>query len=389
MSIKISKPERVLRVINREEVDYLPSQIAFADRSRYKSISAAIGLKDENLLDDYLENHFHLTFTLQDKTMIYKDVFEEVEKLKKSGYAYPDWKNNVVYDDWGIGHTVGVGSFFISYHPLQQRTTPENLKFIPARLKEAVLEKDLSNAVKKYSCPDPNAKGNFADWEEDIKKYSEEFLVWPSGYGGIYERSYHILGWEELMTQIALNPPIVETIMDKVMEYKIEIAKKTVQLGFKIAHSGDDFGTQTAGFFSDSMFKKVILPRLKQYWKIFLDANIPIMFHSCGNIVQYIPDLINIGLKILEPCQPCMDLNYLKREYGKDLIFYGGIDTQKLPYLTPEETKEMVKNTIHVLGKGGGYIIAAAQEIMNDVPIENIKAMVETIKEERERVLSI
>lgn len=191
------------------------------------------------------------------------------------------------------------------------------------------------------------------------------------------------------MTYIALNPKIVETIMDKVTDYKIEIAKKTVQLGFKIAHSGDDFGTQTAGFFSDAMFKRIILPRLKKYWEVFLKADIPIMFHSCGNIVQYIPDLIDIGMKILEPCQPCMDLNYLKREYGKDLIFYGGIDTQKLPYLTPEGTKEMVADTIRILGKGGGYIIAAAQEIMNDVPIENIKAVVETIREEREKVLNI
>lgn len=111
------------------------------------------------------------------------------------------------------------------------------------------------------------------------------------------------------------------------------------------------------------------------------------MFHSCGNITQYISDLIDIGLKILEPCQPCMDLKSLKKEFGKDLIFYGGINTQTLPYLSVEETKDMVRNTIRILGKGGGYIIAPSQEIINDVPLENIKALVDAIKEERENVL--
>jgi uroporphyrinogen decarboxylase len=171
--------------------------------------------------------------------------------------------------------------------------------------------------------------------------------------------------------------------MDKVCEYKIGVAEKIVALGFKMAHSGDDFGTQKGGFFSNAMFKEMILPRLKRIWKVFQDAKLPIMLHSCGDVTQYLPDLIDIGLNILEPCQPCMDLEYLKREFGNDLIFYGGIDTQKLPFLSPDQTREMVKKTIRILGKGGGYIIAASQEIMNDVPISNIKALVETIREER------
>ena len=83
--------------------------------------------------------------------------------------------------------------------------------------------------------------------------------------------------------------------------------------------------------FSDSMFRKIILPRLKRQWDIFTAAGLPVMLHSCGDITHYIPDLINAGLKILEPCQPCMDLKYLKKEFSKDLIFYGGINTQTLP----------------------------------------------------------
>ena len=185
------------------------------------------------------------------------------------------------------------------------------------------------------------------------------------------------------------EPEIIEEILDKVTDYKIEIAKKTIEIGFKIAHSGDDLGTQTGGFFSDKMFKSIILPRLKRYFAIYKKAGLPIMFHSCGNIIRYIPDLIDIGVDILEPCQPCMNLSFLKKEFGKDLIFYGGIDTQTLPYLSEEQTRIMVRDTIRTLGKGGGYIISPSQEIMNDVPINNIKVLVETIKKERNNVLNL
>ena len=90
-------------------------------------------------------------------------------------------------------------------------------------------------------------------------------------------------------------------------------------------------------------FINIIYPRLKREWEVFTDAGLPIMLHCCGNIIDFIPQLIDIGLKILEPVQPCMDLAYLKKEYGKDLIFFGGINTQVLPYITPEETKKLTQ----------------------------------------------
>jgi uroporphyrinogen decarboxylase len=384
----ITKEERVLRTIQRKEIDYLPSQIVFADRSRYDVISKALGLSGEDELDNYLENHFLITFIKDDKPLIYRDVKDEIEKLKIDGYANPDWKSNIVYDDWGVGYMVGVGSFFVAFHPLQGKSVENAINFMPDRVKDAVMEKDIKVAVKKYTCPDPDKTDNFDEFKSDLKKYSGEYFVWPSGYGGIYERSYHVLGWEELMTYIASSPLIVEEILDKVLEYKMKVAQKTVELGFKIGHTGDDFGTQSGGFFSDKMFRTIILPRLKKLFGVFKKGGLPVMLHSCGHITQYIPELIDIGLNILEPCQPCMDLNFLKKEYGKDLIFYGGINTQTLPYISESETRKMVKDTIWALGKGGGYIIAPAQEVMNDVPIENIKALVETIREERVKVLS-
>ncbi|MCL4417491.1 MAG: hypothetical protein M1308_05535 [Actinobacteria bacterium] len=388
--MKLNKEERVLRVINRQEVDYLPSQITLADRTRDEEISKALGLVSASELDDYLENHLYLTLTLQDKPLFFRDVKEVINDLHDKGFANPDWESNVVYDDWGMGIRVGAGSFFCSFHPLQGKTTEHIAKFMPADLsRNSYMSKDVEEAVKNYTIPDINMPGNFSDWERDLKEQSGKFLVWPSGYFGIYERAYAIMGWNEFMLNIAANPKVVEQLMDKVTDYKVEHAKKMVEMGFKIAHHGDDLGTQCGGFFSRDTFMKYIFPRLKREWKVFTDAGLPIMLHSCGNIVDYLPKLIDIGLKILEPVQPCMNLEFLKKEYGKDLIFFGGINTQVLPYISIEETKKLTRDTIRILGKGGGHIIAPSQELMNDIPIANIKALVETIREEREKVLQL
>jgi uroporphyrinogen decarboxylase len=389
MAEKYTKSERVLRLIEGKDIDYLPSHIEFSDRSRHKLISASLGLGSTDDLDDYLENHFYYSFTLNDKPMFYRDVREEVKRLESLEYAKADWDNSILYDIWGTGFKMGYWSLNPTFEPIKNRGTNDVLKFLPERIHPAMLEEDLEKSVEKYVIPDINKKDNFIEWKEDLENLSDAIVVLPTSYVGIFERSYLVMSFQELMLQLALKPKIVEMMFDKVTEYKIGIAKKAVEIGFKVAHCGDDLGTQSGGLFSESNFKKIYLPRLKKFWEVYTDAGIPIMLHSCGNITDYLPYLINAGLKILEPTQPCMDLKYLKKEYGKDLIFFGGIDTQQLPFISESDTRELTRKTIRILGKGGGYIIAPSQELMNDVPIENVKAIVETIREERENVLHL
>jgi len=388
---KLTREERVLRVIQRKEVDYLPSQIVFADRSRLEELVESLGLESESQLDDYLDNHLYETYLLQDKPLHFRDIKNEMVRLHEMDFANPDWENNIVYDNWGIGIKVGVESIYFEFHPLQGKAKKEHLKFMPENVPYDVLfAKNIETAVKKWNPPDINKKNNFDKWESDIKEYSGEYLVWPIGYIGTYERAYSLMGWEEFMLNIAARPGVIETLLDKIADYRVEFAKRVVKTGFKIAHHGDDLGTQTSAFFSLDTFRNIIKPRLKREWDIYVNAGIPIILHSCGNITKLLPDLIEIGLKILEPVQPCMDLNYLKKEFGKDLIFFGGcIDTQKLPFMSPDEVRQAARDNIRILGKGGGLIIMPSQELMNDVPIENIKALVETIKEERVNTLNV
>lgn len=385
----MTREERVLRVINRQDVDYLPSQITFSDRTRDVEIAAALGLAGPHELDSYLENHICLSLCYNDKVLFYRNDREEMDRLAALGFCGPHYENHAVYDAWGMGVKVGSDGFFDCFHPLQNKATPEVADHMPPDVNRAVLfESDINRAVDAYTVPDINRPHNFDDMERDLAERSGEFLVMPSGYFALYERTAALMGFQEYMTNMAAEPAAVHRLLDKVTEYRVAYAQRVVDLGFKVAHHGDDLGTQMGPLFSPKMFRDFILPRLKIAWEPYNRAGLPIIMHSCGNLTPFLGDLIEIGLRVLEPVQPVMDLAGLKREFGRDLVFWGGIETQEiLPFGTPEQVKAMARETIRTLGAGGGHIIAPSQEVMNDVPIANVKALVETIVEERQTVL--
>lgn len=386
----MTKEERVLRVIRGQDVDYLPSQITFSDRTRDKEISQALGLVSPEALDGYLENHLCLTLSLHDRPLFYRNDRPEMERLAGMGFCGPDWPGRTVYDSWGVGIRVGSDGFFACFHPLQKKATREVARHMPPDVNRDVLFQDVEEAVRNYRVPDLARAGLFDDMARDLARQSGDYLVIPSGYFGIYERAYGLMGFQEFMMNTVLRPQVVHDLLDKITDYKVAYARKVVEMGFKVAHHGDDLGTQQGTLFSRKTFREFVLPRLKRAWQPYNDAGVPIIMHSCGCLTDFLPDLIDIGLRVLEPVQPCMDLAMLKREYGKDLVFWGGIDTQTvLPFGTPEEVRQMARAAIRTLGRGGGHIIAPSQEVMNDVPIANVKALVETIIEERQAVLGL
>ena len=386
----MTKEERVLRVINGQEVDYLPSQITFSDRTRDVQISEALGLASADELDGYLENHLHLTLSLHDKPLFYRNDREAIGRLEGMGFCGADWQRKTVYDAWGMGIQVDSDGFFACFHPLSKTADERAAEHMPPDVRREALFQDVEEAVANYAAPDLTREGLFDDMRRELAEFSGDFLVIPSGYFGIYERAYGLMSFQQFMTNMALKPKVVHDLLDKITDYKVAFAEKIVEMGFKVAHHGDDLGTQEGTLFSKAMFREFVLPRIKRAWQPYNDAGIPIILHSCGCLTDFIPDLLQIGLRVLEPVQPCMGLAYLKREFGKDLVFWGGIDTQNLlPFGRPEQVKQMAREAIRTLGKGGGHIIAPSQEIMNDVPIENVKALVETIVEERQTVLSM
>ena len=393
MNMKLTREQRMLNVISRKEVDYLPSNIAFSDVTRIKNLGLEMGFLSTEKFQEFMDNHLSFILLGIDAPIVYRNDVDMMETLRKKGLCGVDLEERVVYDPWGVGIKMDIDGFFPCYHPLQQKFDQNKraVKFIPDSFNKKILEyDDAEQAIHEFVPPDALNPANFEDAVKRLSNQDGESLYAVCGYGGIFERAYHIMGFEELMMGMVAMPEAVHELLGKITDHKIRIAKKAVELGARLGHIGDDLGTQQGLIFSKEMFKEFYKPLYKEVFEVYHKANVPIMMHSCGNIIEILPELIDIGLTILEPVQPTMDLAYLKREFGKDLIFYGGIDTQQyLPYMTPDQTREMVRNTIYTLGMGGGYIVAPAQEITVDVPVENIKALIETVLVERERVLDL
>ena len=150
----------------------------------------------------------------------------------------------------------------------------------------------------------------------------------------------------------------------------------------------DDYGTQTSQIISPDMFRRLIKPRVKTLFETFarLAPHARRFFHSDGNVRPLIPDFLEMGVDILNPIHiraKDMDPAALKRDFGRDLVFWGGgVDTQGiLPSATPEEVRDDVRRNIEALAPGGGYVFNTIHNIQPDVPPENIIAMWETLQE--------
>lgn len=171
------------------------------------------------------------------------------------------------------------------------------------------------------------------------------------------------------------------------MNYSINIAERLVDLGCDMIWLGDDVGTQINMIMSPDIYNKHLQPRLKKVIQTIKAKNntVKVAYHSCGAISAIIPDLIEAGMDVLNPIQPKaagMDLGRLKKEYGKDIAFFGGVDVQGvLPNGSIADVKNEVRLRINQAAEDGGYILAPAHNIQPDTPTENIYAMYEAVIE--------
>lgn len=197
---------------------------------------------------------------------------------------------------------------------------------------------------------------------------------------GVFELGCWLCGFEDFLVKVMIDPDFVKKLFEKILVYQ----KRVIELYYgalggyiHYTSSGDDFATQESMFMNLERFGELIKPYLRErasYTKQFTGAKF--LHHSCGNVSKLIPDLIDCGVDILNPIQPCaegMKPESLKQTYGEKIIFHGGCDTQALlPFGTEDSIKEGVHGLIAAMNKNGGYIFAAAHNLQGDVPPENI-----------------
>ena len=182
-----------------------------------------------------------------------------------------------------------------------------------------------------------------------------------------------------------VNEEFALKLLDKVTDLKVELAKKWTEAGIDILVTADDVGTQKGMMFSPEIYRKFIKYRLKRVIDAAkkMNKDVLVFYHSYGNIEDIIPDLIEVGVEILNPIQPeCMNPKKIITQYIDKISFWGTIGTQTtLPFGSYSKVKANCEEMLHHVRKTGGLTLAPTHLIEPEVPLENIEALVETVEE--------
>ena len=292
-----------------------------------------------------------------------------IEMKEMEGYSY-------FYDEWGIGWKMpkdGGWYYDMFDHPLKNAQTIAD--------------------IEKYPWPDPVDPGRFVGMAErayqaaDVEKQG----VFMGGLcAGIMEMAAWTRGFANYFSDFANNEKLLVALMRKIMEMKMAYWEKALPMvgeNVDVVGEADDFAGQFRMLISPAMYRRIVKPLHKELFDfIHARTRAKIFFHSCGSIRPVIGDLIEIGVDVLNPVQVSatgMDSAELKREFGKDITFWGGgVDTQRvLGEGTPEKVRADTRKRIEDLAPGGGFVFATVHNIQGNVPPENIMAMWEALQE--------
>jgi uroporphyrinogen decarboxylase len=265
-------------------------------------------------------------------------------------------------NEWGIGFNPGDFHFESMVHPLAGFDDEKDAADIP--LPRPVLLPDARDRVEAVKGAGYACVGTAA----------------PVG-GTVFWPAYKLRGMEQLLCDMISSPGYAAILFDRVTAITTEMAEAVTGAGADILWLADDFGTQRDLMMSPDMWRDWFKGRLARVVQAAKAKNPGILaaLHSDGKIDPIIPDLIDIGIDILNPLQPeCMDGGEIKRRFGDRLSFWGGIGTQTtMPFGSPEEVRRAVRSLIRGVGAGGGLLTAPTHVVEPEVPWDNILAFVE------------
>jgi len=259
---------------------------------------------------------------------------------------------------------------------------------------EYPLKESTMDALRKFKWPDPDDPARYAGLKEKAKELYEntEYAIVGSALsgGGIFEQPERVRGSVEFFMDLASNEKFADGLMQGFTDFYVaEYGHFLDEVGdyIEVIVYWNDVAGQNGPLFSPELYRRLIKPKEESlFCSIKKKTDAKIFYHLCGAAYEFIADLIEIGVDILNPVQVSaagMDTRKLKREFGKDIVFWGGgCDTQRvLPFGTVAEVKDEVKRRIDDLSGGGGFVFHTVHNIQDGVPAENIMAMFETIWE--------
>ena len=244
-------------------------------------------------------------------------------------------------------------------------------------LEEAPLQEP---SLENYKFPELIESDTFEDVGKFFARYNQHFTLCGIAHG-FFDRGWALRGMENFLVDFVAHPLFVEELFEILTEIYLEMIDHIAGYPFDGIRFGDDWGYQHGVLVGVTRWRKYVKPGLRKIFNRAREKGLVVMVHSDGDVTELIPDLIEIGVQILNPVQPeAMDVLEIKRRFGRDLCLNGGISTQlTLPRGTTRDVRREVAACLYHLGKGGGYVISPAKAILPDVPLENAAALIDAL----------
>lgn len=372
----ITPRERLITALNHQEPDRVPIDLGGNQtgihKFAYQKLLDHLGLREEIEIMDLVQQLAKPSEAVLERLHVdtryvfaggAKSFNAEVVKRERDGRTWSDFT-----DEFGVTWSMPDDFpyyFDISHHPLAGMSLSE---------------------IEEYPFPrgdDPSRFKGLRERALELKRTTPYAVV--SGISGVvYEICWYMRGLEQLFMDMIERPAILEAIIDRTLRYWLDWFRLFLdEVGdvVDVIMIGDDLAAQTGPLFPPRIYRSIVKPRhemLVQYIKSRTSAKI--WYHSCGSVVEYIPDLLDNGIDILNPVQISaenMSPADLKSRFGDRLTFWGGgIDAQRiLPHASPEVIREEVRRNVQAFKPGGGYVFNNVHNIQADIPPESTLAL--------------
>jgi uroporphyrinogen decarboxylase len=346
--------DRVLRAIALKEPDMVPMYVTITPELAEK-VARTMGIESYTLADSPLSQNrisFHEILTeLGNDVVGIGACSPEADPVQNLGGGYTS-------DEWKIKfRKVGYYTEQVEYPMADAETVAD---------------------IARFPFPEPLEKGRFDLARRVAEQYGEQYAICGDLECTIFEASWHLTGLEKLLMDLTMEKDYVFELMNRVQEYSVGVGKELIGMGADILWLGDDMGTQRGMLISPEMWRKYFKERMRRIIESLKAESIEVKvaYHCCGSYFPIIPDLIEIGIDILNALQPTakdMEVGRLKELFGERVTLFGGMDVQDvLPFGTMDDVEREVRRVITAAGAGGGLLLAGSHNLQLDVSVEKL-----------------
>ncbi len=354
--------ERVRMALAHERPDRCPMQISFTPEFAVR-LRDDLKLKGQGIHNPHGGGNTYELERALDQDMLLSSV-GWVNSYYQEGYQARDMST----DEWGV-----------TWKTVEYSTPYGKGKYTEPFGHPLADDRD----VDAYVPPDPTRPELYGDAARALRDFHDEYWIVGVTVTTIFECAWALRGYDRLLMDMLQNPDMAERILEIPFEYHSAVACRLVEMGVDMIWLGDDVGGQTSMVMSPAMWRRFLKPRMARLIEALkaINHDLKVAYHSDGAIQPIIPDLIDIGLDVLNPVQPAaMDPAWLRKRFGTQLCYWGSIDIQRtLPFGKPADVAAEVLARTQTLGDSGGLIIGPTHNVQLDTPMENFWAMVDTI----------